>query len=389
MTMANLHETPIKAHRATCASFVGVYSMLLLAVFLRNRVAAFWALVFPLFLLVALHATFGASTPKLGPVAVRFVDNDHTDLSRRYYNAVTQALISTASLSVVVDAGSARQADRVTLTVPKGFSERLVATGAASVQVDKVGSSTMALDVVVQIANAISDRFVLLEIAKVGGVSLRESAAAPGEHQAISYTQYLVTGLVCLTALSTSLFGFAVTLVLLRESGTFAYFSILPTQKLCVLVALVVSRSAVILASVLTLAAVGVMLGARLPADVASTLAAVIVIVAGCSAFLMVGLAVASATDSPDGATVICNLIYFPAIFFGNLFIPLGPAQPFLQWLPPNLFAEALRKAVDGRSSDLEVPIFLLQSAGLCVLCMLYAKRKFLWNRRAATYRSA
>ncbi len=375
------------ARRAACAAFVGTYSRLLSAVFLRNRVAAFWALVFPLFLLVALQASFGESAPKLGPVAVQFVDHDNTGLSRRYVGAISQALKSVPGIGVVIDDGGAPHAERVRFTLPQGFAERLTSAGTASVQVDKTSHSALALDIVVQVASAVSDRFVLEEIAKLDGVSL-ETPPLPGRRE-ISYTQYLVTGLICLTAMSTALLGFAVPLVGLRESGVFAYFSILPTQKLCVLIALVLSRLAIIFASILTLAVCGVIFGAQPPADAVAALLALIVILAGCAAFLLVGLAVASATDSPDGATVMCNLIYFPAIFFGNLFIPLGPVQPWLQWLPPNLFAEALRKAVDGQIFDPAIPIFFLQSAVLGGLCLWYAKRRFPWIRRTTTYRAA
>ena len=109
------------------------------------------------------------------------------------------------------------------------------------------------------------------------------------------------------------------------------------------------------------------------------------VIVLGGVMLLCLGTLLASRTASIKETELLCHLIHYPALFFGNLTIPLNDApawiKSILSVVPINQFVSVLRQVMlDGASlTTLWLPLLTL--AGWTTLFLTAATFMFRWHK--------
>lgn len=162
---------------------------------------------------------------------------------------------------------------------------------------------------------------------------------------------YLVTGMVGMTVIATCLFGFSVVLVELRARDVFKMFHLFPLRKADYLAAFVASRMVIlVLFCGIYLAVAHGLYGIDLHLDPLQWLVLTGLLVLGSACFLAIGLALSSRLASVTAATAVANLVYFPMIFFSDLFYPQGELPGWIgqlmHLLPLTPFVEALRAVV-------------------------------------------
>lgn len=179
---------------------------------------------------------------------------------------------------------------------------------------------------------------------------------------------YLVTGMVGMSVIATCLFGFSVVLVELRSRDVFKMFQIFPMRKSEYLVAFVLSRIVIlVLFCLFYLAIANGIYGIDLRWDAKQLAALIVMLLIGSACFLSIGLALSSRLATVTAATAVTNLVYFPMIFFSDLFYPQGALPGWIgsvmKLLPLTPFVESLRAVVS--------PAIDWQALGLPVLNML------------------
>lgn len=350
-----------------------------LASVFRHKAAVFWTFGFPLLSLIIFMSSFGDSG-KLGPISVRFEDRDQSATSAAFVKHLQEVLKAQQAVMVNING---KDDDIITLKVPQGFAERLQARQGVIVETSLAKPKSMAADVTLSILGAVADDYALRQLYQYRGIQL--SLDAPRAPAKLPFAAYLVTGLLCMVVVSTALLGFVVPLVASRQAGHYRVYALLPVSRLSVVMAFSVSKFIVIVCAGLALFGFGMLFyQLNLPLALGPWLQALLVLLLGVAGFLALGLVLAARVPNTEWATILCNVIYFPLIFLGNLFIPLdsaGPLKQVLDWMPVNLFVQALRATLIQGESILAQPWFLLEFTVLTALAIAYASRAFVLNQ--------
>jgi len=354
-----------------------------LALFLRGRLALFWTFAFPLLMLMMQMALFGQEA-RLGPVSVAIHDADSSHASAAYIRELKAGLRQQRSVEFrLVDPAPGLQAD-FELLVPAGF-ERAVAKGeSTAMQLATRLPAGPALDASYGLLRGFSDAYNLNGLQGAPRVTL---PPPPAGAAVLDYKLFLVSGLAGLVVLSTSLMGFAGPLVAAREGGMFRMYQLFPMRTGTVVVAWCLSRLVVILAaSVVMFVVAWAVYGVRLESSVTGVAAAVAMLALGCAAFLALGLLLASVSRSVAGVTMLCNLIYFPLLFSGNLMIPLGGLpqvlRDALEFLPLNAMMASIRHALTGGMGWSRDAYSMAVLALMTCACLYFSARRFTWAPR-------
>jgi ABC-type multidrug transport system permease subunit len=354
-----------------------------LALFLRGRLALFWTFAFPLLMLLMQMALFGQEV-KLGPVSLAVIDLDRSAASADYARQLQSGLRLQHSVEFKLLTEPGAPADFV-LTIPAGFASNVQDGQSTEVGLATHGSAGPAFDAAYGLLRGFSDAYNLNGLATAPRVMLppppEPAAAAP------DYKLFLVSGLAGLIILSTSLMGFAGPLVAAREGGMFRLYQLFPMSTGVVVLAWTLSRLVIVLlASLAMVGAAWAIYGLKISAGGSGIAAAIGMLTLGSAAFLALGLLLASVSRSVAGVTMLCNLLYFPLLFSGNLMIPLGGLPQLLRealdYLPLNAMMATIRHALSGgmdwHSDAYSVGILFIMLAA----CLLTATRYFGWTPR-------
>lgn len=359
-----------------------------LRLFLRGRLALFWTFAFPLLMLIMQMTLFGGDT-RLGPLSLAIDDQDHSPTSLDYVHQLTAGLRRQKSIqfNFVAPSTDAVQSADLVLTIPPGFGANVESKATTRLQLGGRLAAGPSYDAAYGMLRGLSDAYNLVGLALPPRVAL--PAPRPAPDSPLGYALYLVTGLIGLIVLSTSLMGFAGPLVAARENGMFRLYQLFPLHTGLVVFAWWLSRLAItVLASLAMFLAAFAIYGVRLDVGLGDLLLALAMLVLGTGAFLSVGLVVASVSGSVAAATMLCNLLYFPLLFSGNLMIPIGGLPQLLRdvldHLPLNALVGSLRRLLTGGTDWVlegyaAALLLLVTLAGLTV-----SARRFSWMPRSA-----
>ncbi len=196
---------------------------------------------------------------------------------------------------------------------------------------------------------------------------------------------YLVTGMVGMTVIATCLFGFSVVLVELRSRDVFKMFHLFPMHKSEYLVAFILSRVVIlVLFCLLYVAVAHWMYGIDLRWDAKQLGVLVGMLLLGSACFLSIGLALSCRLTTVTAATAVTNLIYFPMIFFSDLFYPQGDLPGWIgslmNLLPLTPFVDSLRAVVSPRIEWHALSLPILSMLAWTMGSIAFAAAFFRWQ---------
>ncbi|MEM3670892.1 MAG: ABC transporter permease [Thermoprotei archaeon] len=293
--------------------------------YLRNRVGLFFALIFPIILILLFGAIF--STSGGGAVPLHVQDLDSGPLGP----AFVQALNKTGAVNVVEVSSSANMSQYMLshsysegLVIPSGFSTSIEDGRPVNVTLytDPADSST---GIVVGVVQGVVSQFNL-RIARVSPSIGYEDR--PVNSQAPKYIDFLVPGLIGFSILTSPMFSLVNISAEYKKSKFFKQLSLTPLTKgewLTSKILWYVSLSALSFV-LMVLFGVGVF-----GADVRLSLLIVPAIVLGPLLFVSLGMLVGTVTKTQESAGVVGNIITFPMMFLSGTFFPLSIMPTYLQ----------------------------------------------------------
>lgn len=347
--------------------------------FFRSKSALFWALAFPILLLTVMLMAFG-HRGSLGTVKVEFVEagvqaSSNTSCQVAIQQAFAGGDPVKADFSTVSNT-AAIAADTVRIVFPAG-------DGPLQVQYDFNGQlAVRAAARVIEIA-AVRCSAAQRGIVSADLVHFEDTASGA---KPFDYGQFFTTGILVICLMSLGIMSTALSIASLREHNALKIYACFPVPKLVFLASILVSRVVMMLISVGSLLLVARFgYGIDLSLWSVQTLRALPVIVLGGVMLLCLGTLLASRTASIKETELLCHLIHYPALFFGNLTIPLNDApawiKNFLSVIPINQFVSVLRQVMlDGASlPSLWLPLMTL--AGWTALFLSAATFMFRWHK--------
>lgn len=325
-----------------------------LVLFMRNRMTLFWTLAFPLFMLVV-QMTFFGQERALGTISVHYNDQDQTASSRTYVDYLREGLTHQHAIHFRLwDAKTDQDhPPSFILTIPAGFGQHSLEHRSSRITLESRLTAGALHDAGSGILRALSDRYNVQTMDNVPPIALQIGEAAGGTK--IAYSLYLATGLCGMIILSTSLMGFATTLVSAREGGLFKLYQLFPMSSGSVLGAWWASRVVLsVMSSLIMLMAGRWLYGMPIMATPMGLLVALFVLALGSGAFLALGLVLATYCKDLGSVNMFSNLLYFILLFSGDLMIPVAALperiQTWLNYLPLNSMIVSLRALLNGQA---------------------------------------
>jgi ABC-2 type transport system permease protein len=345
-----------------------------LRMYLRDRGAVFWGIAFPLILMTLIGLAFGRSGTPTYSVAI--VDRDAGPLGQGLVAGLRRVpVFSVAEAADSETALAQLRQGRLTLVVvvpPDGSSEPVRAFFDQS----RSGDAQTAL--------VILERFVAeanLRLANaIPTVRLQATGVAGG--QQLRYLDFLLPGILAMTVMQTGLSGVTYVVTTYRQRLILKRILATPAPPAAFLGGLVGRYTLTSLFQMAVIIAVAVLIFHAKIAGSLATLAALIV--GGTLAFVGMGFAVSTLSNTPESANLLGSAIAFPMMLLAGSFWPrefMGQAfQPVIGLLPLTPLVDAMR-AVSTRGEALAhyLPGLAYLAAWGAVSFVLAAKR-FRWE---------
>lgn len=347
---------------------------------LRDRIAVFWMILFPILLMLVLGAIFGRSGE--ANLTVGVVDLDRSPVSAAMLSGMEQV----KALTIEKEGSEKEQLEKLedaklnaVLVLPKGFFEDIKAgrPGNAIIYVDR-SSVTVA-----QITSS-ALRQVMDGIARQmsGGkelISVTEKSVTSNE---LKYIDFLVPGVLAITLMYSGLLGLSQEMVVWREKGILRRIKVSPLRLRMFLGAGI----AAVLLMAMGQAAILLLVG-RLVFKVGiqgNLVSVAFLVLLGAAAFIALGFMVASLARTQRAAQMAGSAITMPMMMLAGVFFPLTIMPSFLvvvaKILPLYYLGEALRNVMIRGQGLGAVWLDVVILAGMTVVCFAVSIWKFKWE---------
>lgn len=203
--------------------------------------------------------------------------------------------------------------------------------------------------------------------------------------QGLKYGQYLIPGLIGMILISTSLFGFCTFLVEQRAKGAFKAYHLYPMQKWKFIAAFVATRFVILLGFSFLFLYVADWVYAQEALFNWALIGKLFVLISlGALTFLSLALLVSARIMAVGMVTGIANLLFYPATFASDLYIPQGGFPEIVKTLanlfPLGPFAEALREVTYKAASLGDVSYTLGLMSVWTIVCFSLTLILFKWT---------
>jgi len=296
--------------------------------YLRNPVALFFSLIFPIILI----ALFGLIFSAVGnsPVSVQVLNLDHNSpASVEFLSALNNTsvvkvqLVNWNASNFAAELG--QNDDPVGIILPNGFNASLAAHRPVNLTVfvdpaDAASSGTV-VGAVQGVANAFNLRLA-------GGTPVVGFTQQNVGSQVFTYIDYLIPGLIGFSILTSPMFSMVDVAAGYRKDGIFRELSLTPLTRAEWL------TSHILWYMSLTFVTAGIMIAAGMElfgAHVDVTLGLVPFLFVGPLLFVSLGMLAGSVAKTPESAALIGNIITFPMMFLSGTFFQVSMFPPALQ----------------------------------------------------------
>ncbi len=337
--------------------------------FLREKSAVFWTLIFPVLMLAAFGLIFRqGATPTTKLVWVQ--GGDPTAEARLEQGlAATKVKVERFSKAEAETRWSQGETALQLEPTASGFRLRVNAYLAAQ------GMPA---------AQAVQQIWLLAEARNQGAhvEPLPFAMESPGHKRAANYTAFLLPGILGMNLLSMGLYAVGMVNVFNREKGIFRRLAVTPLPKWVFILAQVLQRLAVFAVQTAILLVVAKVFFKV--ENQGSWFAFSLVMVMGAACFMALGFALASFTKTHESFAALSNAFFFPMMLFSGVYFSLDAAPRWMQQaslaLPLSPFLKVLRAIFnDGASLSQHGPAVALVALW-AVATFTFAVKKFRWT---------
>ena len=288
--------------------------------YVRNRVGLFFALIFPIILILL----FGAIFSNTGNVVVS-LDVQNLDHASNVSEAFVAALNATGVFSVTMVAPNAgnlsawltSNGDTQGLVIPAGFQSAYLAHQPVNVTIYTDPGQAATAGVVEGAVQGVVNGFNL-NAAKAGPVVGVDSLNVGGK--SYGYIDYLVPGLIGFSILVSPMFSMVNLSSQYKKQKLFRQLSLTPLTRGEWLLASILWFILLVFASTLIMLLIG---RGAFGADVYPTLLTLPFLVLVPVMFVSLGLLLGTIAKTPESAAVVGNIVTFPMMFLSGTFFPV------------------------------------------------------------------
>jgi len=297
--------------------------------FLRSRVGVFFSLVFPVILMLIFGAIFSGGN---GAVSAYIQNNDVVQGNPTLAStAFLSALNSTSVMHLVSVPASANFTQYLLshsssdgIVIPAGFQTQFAAGKPVNVSVyGNPASQTSAI--VSGVTNEVVNGF---NLKRAGGSAVIGIDSLTLKSTGTKYIDFLIPGLVGFSILTAPMFSLVNISSQYKRDKLFKQLSLTPLTKGEWLLSRVIWYIMVTIAAFVLMTLVGVY---AFGAHVTLSVYILPFLVIGPFLFVSLGMLVGTASNSPESAAVVGNLVTFPMMFLSGTFFPISLMPAWLQ----------------------------------------------------------
>jgi ABC-2 type transport system permease protein len=307
---------------------VAAYLKVFARVYVRNRVGLFFALIFPIILILLFGAIFsntGSST-----VDLYVQDQDHgSAASEAFIAALNQTGVLSISL-VPASAGNlsawlVANGDTAGLVIPAGFGSAYSAHQSVNVTIYTDPAQAATAGIVEGAVQGVVNGF---NLQAAGGAPLVGVQGLNVGGQTYSYVDYLIPGLIGFAILVSPMFAVVNLSSQYKRLKLFRQLSLTPLTRGEWLLASILWFIVLVFASTVIMLGIG---RTVFGTDVSPTWLTLPFLILGPVMFVSLGLLLGTVSKTPESASVVGNLITFPMMFLSGTFFPVSLFPPYLQ----------------------------------------------------------
>lgn len=312
----------------------------------REKQAWFWGIFFPVILMVIFMVIFSGDSDEDFQSNVVFVDENPTETTKMMYSNLK-----------VIPFFEVKSAQPVTLELAKEKVKNEEVDAAIVLPSSTEESSIKLLvnkenerNVNTQVTAGIIDEYILMSEIMMAGVTptyeLELEAISTGNSN-LSYTDFLLTGMIALAIAQGGLFGM-VDMVEMRRKGLIKRLRMTPANMSIFGLSDMMMRFIFSFIQIVLLSLIGVFIfGANLYINFPSL---ILVFLIGALSFNAIGYFISAFSKTTEAYMGVANIISFLMMFLSGVFFPIetmpGWIQPLSNILPLTYFAEGLRDSM-------------------------------------------
>ena len=297
--------------------------------FLRSRVGVFMSLVFPVVLMLIFGAIFSGGS---GAATVYVQNNDLVQGAPSQSSAAFVAALNSTSVITLVPVSPNANFTQYLLShsssdgivIPAGFQARYVAYQAVNVSLYGNPASQTS-GIVSGVTTAVVNQF---NLERAGGAAVISVASLTVQSTGTKYIDFLIPGLVGFSILTAPMFSLVNITSQYKRDKLFKQLSLTPLTRGEWLLSKVLWYVVITMAAFALMTLVGVY---GFGAHVALSAYLIPFFVVGPFLFVSLGMLVGAASNSPESAAVVGNLITFPMMFLSGTFFPISIMPTWLQ----------------------------------------------------------
>lgn len=344
-------------------------------IFLRDRQAIMFMVIFPIVFMVALGM---GSDYQSGPMKIGLVNTSNNSqgqniaqlLKEKYQFILVQGSkeelmtqLDEKALSVIVIFPQSSNSDQ------KNIPIEIISD---SSQYRQSG----------QIVASLRQAFLGMERELRNLPTLFEIKVADIQTRSLRYIDFLLPGILAMTLMQISIAGSGFNVVEYRRKGILKRLFVTPLQPKDFIAGVVMARLLLCLVQVSVLIAIAVFfLNVKI---VGNALSLYFIVMLGSIIFLCLGFTLGSIAKTQQSIQALGNLVIFPQMLFSGIFYPIESlpniAQPLASVLPLSFIASALREIVTHGVSIFAILPELLGIIVWLALGFFLAIRFFVWK---------
>jgi ABC-2 type transport system permease protein len=206
-----------------------------------------------------------------------------------------------------------------------------------------------------------------------------------GDGVPMAYGPFLISGMLAINIFSTSLFGFAVPLVEARQRGALKMYQIFPVWRFSYILAVIISRIAIaVVYNALFIVLATAIFRINLGLDIHSWVNLIIYLFFSSAAFVALGFLLASLFRSAAAANAVTNVLFFPILFFSNLFMPAEVfpefIRDFVHYSPIAVAGAAFREIIVEHKDIWSQGTALVTLTGIFIVSIALSVKTFSWR---------
>lgn len=311
--------------------------------FLRDRLALFWTVAFPIFFILIFGVVFSGNDDPSYDVGLANEDDGPIAAG------LSQALHSVDAFEVTEGerdelVRSLEEGEyRLVIVVSEGLTASLQQQQPAEVEVIYDPSNQTTAQIVLTIVRRVVEGFERELTQRPVLLSIKSTAVTSDR---LSSIDFLLPGILAMALMQLGLFGTAPALVQLREQQVLRRIGVTPLPRTILLASQVLLRLTIGAIQTALIVLVGLLLfNVTIVGNVALLIGFVLL---GALMFVAMGYMIAGIADTQESVNGLTSLLNFPMLFLSGLFFPVEvmPAwiQPVVKAIPLTYLADALRQ---------------------------------------------